>query len=125
MKTPLPGNAVRGSRTGRPIMVLLDLLGRRWILRILWELRAESLGFRALQERCERMSPSVLSQRLRDMLQAGIAGQDGDGNYRLTPRGARLLKALLPLQQWAEDWAGLTSLPPADCSSRKTRSTRH
>ena len=32
-------HSVRGSRTGRPIMALLDLLGRRWTLRILWELR--------------------------------------------------------------------------------------
>ena len=30
---------VRGSASGRPIMVLLDLLGRRWSLRIVWELR--------------------------------------------------------------------------------------
>ena len=28
---------VRGSRTGRPIMVVLDVLGRRWALRVLWE----------------------------------------------------------------------------------------
>jgi DNA-binding HxlR family transcriptional regulator len=31
--------SVRGSKSGRPIMALLDLLGRRWTLRILWELR--------------------------------------------------------------------------------------
>ena len=35
--------SVRGSRTGRPIMALLDLLGRRWSLRIIWELREASL----------------------------------------------------------------------------------
>ena len=34
---------VRGSRSGRPIMALLDLLGRRWTLRILWELREQAL----------------------------------------------------------------------------------
>ena len=33
--------AVRGSRTGRPVMALLDLLGRRWSLRIIWELRED------------------------------------------------------------------------------------
>ena len=41
---------VRGSRTGRPIMVLLDLLGRRWVLRIVWELREEPRRFRELQD---------------------------------------------------------------------------
>ena len=34
MATPKPGTRVRGSRTGKPIMALLDLLGRRWALRI-------------------------------------------------------------------------------------------
>ncbi|HEV7693887.1 MAG TPA: hypothetical protein VGO52_23840 [Hyphomonadaceae bacterium] len=34
---------VRGSRTGRPIMALLDLLGRRWTLRVIWELRGEPM----------------------------------------------------------------------------------
>jgi DNA-binding HxlR family transcriptional regulator len=34
-------------------MVLLDVLGRRRALRILWELRADPLTFRALQEACE------------------------------------------------------------------------
>jgi len=38
-RTPKPGTRVRGSRTGRPIMALIDLLGRRWALRVVWELR--------------------------------------------------------------------------------------
>ena len=125
MPTPLPGKSVRGSRTGRPIMALLDLLGRRWVLRILWELRAESLGFRALQARCGRMSPSVLSQRLRDLDRARIAEQDERAGYRLTALGGRLLAALLPLHDWANDWAkSATNLPPASRSSRKRRSAR-
>jgi DNA-binding HxlR family transcriptional regulator len=125
MRTPLPGESVRGSRGGRPIMALLDLLGRRWILRILWELRDERLGFRALQARCEAMSPSVLSQRLRDLVRARIVEQDERADYGLTAPGARLLAALLPLHKWAEDWAkSATNLPPASYSSRKKRSER-
>jgi DNA-binding HxlR family transcriptional regulator len=127
MKTPLPGKPVRGSRTGRPIMALLDLLGRRWILRVLWELRGESLGFRALQARCEGMSPSVLSQRLRDLQKANIVEQDSQGGYRLTAGGRKLLAALMPLHGWAEDWAarGSSALPPADRSLPRKRSARH
>jgi DNA-binding HxlR family transcriptional regulator len=102
---PRPGVPVRGSRTGRPIMALLDLLGRRWTLRILWELRAGSLGFRALQERCDAMSPSVLSQRLIELRDAGIVELDAEGAYRLTHEGGDLLHALLPLNEWAQHWA--------------------
>ncbi len=48
-------------------MALLDLLGRRWALRVVWELRDGPLVFRALQERCAGMSSSVLNQRLREL----------------------------------------------------------
>ena len=63
--TPLPGRPVRGSATGRPVMALLDLLGRRWALRALWELRGEPVPtFRDLQARCGGVSSSVLADRL-------------------------------------------------------------
>ena len=101
---PKPGAPVRGSRSGRPVMALLDLLGRRWALRILWELREERLGFRELQLRCDSMSASVLSQRLAELTEAGIL--DGvDGSYGLTAEGGQLLEPLLALDGWAKRWA--------------------
>lgn len=101
---PRPGKAARGSRSGRPIMALLDLLGRRWALRVLWELRAEALSFRALRARCEEMSPSVLNTRLRELREAGVLTH-GEGGYALTRDGSRLLEALGPLDAWARRWA--------------------
>jgi len=86
-------------------MALLDVLGRRWVLRIIWELRADRLGFRALQARCDGMSPSVLSQRLRDLEHAGIVEQLENSDYRLSREGNELFKALLPLHDWARRWA--------------------
>ncbi len=105
MTTPKPGKPVRGSQSGRPIMALLDLLGRRWTLRILWELREESLGFRALQDHCDAMSPSVLSQRLMELQEAGIVQQDEDADYTLTYEGTSLLQPLASLNDWALHWA--------------------
>lgn len=105
MSTPLAGKPVRGSRTGRPIMALLDLLGRKWTLRILWEMRDGSIGFRDLQYRCDVMSPSVLSHRLADLQEAGIVQQNEDVNYALTQQGISLLQALAPLNDWASQWA--------------------
>ncbi len=109
MTLPKPGHAVRGSRTGRPIMAALDLLGRRWILRILWELRGEQLGFRTLQGRCDNMSPSVLSQRLSDLQEAQLVQRTAEGWYGLTRTGQDLLTALAPLQLWAQRWAELVA----------------
>jgi DNA-binding HxlR family transcriptional regulator len=103
-RQPVPGAAVRGSRTGRPIMALLDLLGRRWALRALWELRDGPLPFRALQERCDGMSSSVLNQRLAELRAAGVVERSAEG-YRLSAEGERLLGGLEPLQAWSERWA--------------------
>ena len=105
MTAPKPGRPVRGSQTGRPIMALLDLLGRRWTLRILWELREERVGFRALQDRCDAMSPSVLSQRLTELQEAGIVQQNEDATYILTQEGTTLFQSLAPLNDWALHWA--------------------
>jgi DNA-binding HxlR family transcriptional regulator len=84
-------------------MVVFDLLGRRWALRVLWELREERLGFRALQARCDDMSSSVLRDRLRELVESGIVALD-DGRYGLTDDGRELLGALQPLSRWAEAW---------------------
>lgn len=112
MTTPKPGKPVRGSQTGRPIMALLDLLGRRWTLRLLWELREERLGFRALQDRCDAMSPSVLSQRLSELQEAGIIQQNEQASYMLTQEGVLLLRTLAPLNDWALRWAERERVPP-------------
>jgi DNA-binding HxlR family transcriptional regulator len=85
-------------------MALLDLLGRRWALRVVWELREQPLTFRALQERCAGMSSSVLNERLRELRAADILGLGANG-YRLTTEGRRLLDAYSPMEAWAERWA--------------------
>lgn len=93
------------TRTNRPIVQLLDLMGRRWTMRIVWELREHALGFRELQARCDGMSPSVLTQRLGELEAARIAARDGVGAWALTPSGRELLRRFLPVIDWAEGWA--------------------
>lgn len=86
-------------------MAALDLLGRRWSLRILWELRDGPLGARALRARCDAMSSSVMYGRLRDLTAAGLVGKDQDDAYVLTETGRSLGDALAPLDRWAQAWA--------------------
>jgi len=85
-------------------MAVFDLLGRRWALRLLWELRDGDVTFRELQGRCEGMSSSVLSQRLRELRSAGVVALAG-GSYALTGEGRELLALLAPLDAWARRWA--------------------
>lgn len=102
---PRPGRSVRGSTTGRPVMALLDLLGRRWVLRILWELRDEPLNFRELQAACGGISPSVLNTRLAEMRDTQLVELKPDEGYALTKMGRELLSQLTPLTLWSEKWA--------------------
>lgn len=101
---PKPGKPVRGSKSGKPIMALIDLMGRRWILRILWELRSDALTFRGLQEACGGLSPSVLNARLAELREAALIETTADG-YALTPMGRELGTKFEALTHWAEKWA--------------------
>src|ERR1019366_7944278 len=101
---PRPGQEVRGSTTGRPLMAAMDLLGRRWALRILWELRDGPTGARALRVRCDGMSSSVLYDRLHELMASGLIAQRNE-EYVLSDIGAALGAALKPLDAWAETWS--------------------
>lgn len=82
-------------------MALLDLLGRRWALRIIWELRDEPRTFRELQAACGDISSSVLNTRLGELREAGVVAE----GFALTAEGRRLLDAFGPLDAWAKRWA--------------------
>jgi DNA-binding HxlR family transcriptional regulator len=98
---------VRGSRTGRPVMALLDLLGRRWTLRIVWELREDrALTSRALRSACDEASPTVLNERLKELREAGFVALGEAGGYALTPLGKELSAQVMPLYRFAERWSG-------------------
>ncbi|HYD09229.1 MAG TPA: helix-turn-helix domain-containing protein [Acidimicrobiales bacterium] len=89
-------------------MVALDLLGRRWALRVLWELRDGPVGFRELRGRCDEMSSSVLRTRLVELIVARLVAQDDDARYALTDLGRDLGTSIRPLLRWAERWADAT-----------------
>ncbi|MEO1060509.1 MAG: helix-turn-helix domain-containing protein [Actinomycetota bacterium] len=94
-------------------MAALDLLGRRWALRILWELRDGAIGFRELRDRCDAMSSSVLRDRLVELTEALLVHQDDEQRYALTALGAALGEAISPLDRWAKRWAEQLG-PPAE-----------
>jgi DNA-binding HxlR family transcriptional regulator len=113
MKSPTPNSPVRGSRTGRPVMALLDLLGRRMTLRILWELtrRGTPMTFRMLQDAAET-NPSILNTRLGELRAARLV-RHGDRGYALSQEGDALSTLLLPLNGWANEWASQFETSPA------------
>jgi len=86
-------------------MAAMDLFGRRWTLRLLWELRAGPLGARALLAACNGLSSSVLYERLRDLTDAALVAQASNGEYSLTKLGRELGDSLQPLDAWARRWS--------------------
>jgi DNA-binding HxlR family transcriptional regulator len=85
-------------------MALLDLLGRRWCMRIMWELHQKPMTFRSLQAACGDISPTILNTRLAELREADIVKARADG-FSLTTEGERLVSELNGLHGWAERWA--------------------
>lgn len=104
-KFPMPGSPVRGSKTGKPLMAIFDLLGRSWTIGILWHLSdGGDATFGELQQRCEAISPTVLTTRLKELRQAGLVERTEHG-YSATCLGRELFEMLAPLGKWSRKWA--------------------
>lgn len=94
-------------------MRLLDILGQRWVLRILWELRGGPLSFRALQGACEAISPAVLNDRMKLLRGHDLVALEADG-YALTARAHRLLPVIVQMMELANSWAAAGDWPQPD-----------
>jgi DNA-binding HxlR family transcriptional regulator len=106
VKIPRPGTPVRGSKSGAPVMALLDLLGRPWALGVLWVIaEANEISFTELQTKCETISPGVLNTRLNELIVANLVDARRR-SYTLTKEGRELFTLIQPLGQWArQTWA--------------------
>ncbi|MFC9995070.1 winged helix-turn-helix transcriptional regulator [Nocardia sp. NPDC127526] len=88
------------------VLTAMDLLGQRWMLRVIWELEPGPLGFLELRRRMGNCSSSMLSVRLQRLQDAGVVAKKPDKSYELTIAGRQLGLALEPLWQWSDRWAG-------------------
>lgn len=114
MAIPRPGQPVRGSQSGAPIMAIFDLLGRRWAMGIIWNLSQGAATFRSLQASCETISPSILNRRLKELKEAELIDRSLDG-YHLTEMGEELFGLLKPFGVWSLTWAQTVSPEQKEC----------
>lgn len=94
------------ARAKAAINAAIDIFHRRWVLRIIWELRDAALTFRQLQEACSEVSPSVLNQRLAELREVGLVLHVNGEGYQLSEHGKALLVAMRPMLKWAVAWYG-------------------
>ena len=99
----LDGSLMKKSAPARPIDDLLELLGQRWVLRVLWELRDGALTFRALSDACGGVPSATLNTRIQELRRAGILASSECG-YEITPRGQELGEILLAMNRWSRSW---------------------
>ncbi len=92
------------STSTRPIVQLIDILGKKWVLRILWELKLGACTFRQLQSRCGDLSPTIINTRIKDLCGARFVIKTTDSGYALTELGEELIELFLPLNDFSTRW---------------------
>lgn len=94
---------IRRAHTSASMAAALSVVGKRWALRIIWELRAGPLNFRSLQAACGGISPSVLQARLHEWRNVEVIEMIPDLGYRLSRSGERLFQVLAQLEKWSAE----------------------
>jgi DNA-binding HxlR family transcriptional regulator len=85
----------------------LDLLGERWTLLIVRELLCGSRRFGEVQRGIPRISRTMLSARLRELIDAGVVAREEDEDgpaYRLTVSGGELAAVVRAVGTWGQRW---------------------
>ncbi len=92
-----------------PVAKAMELLDERWTLLVLREMLAGSTHFNDLRRGNPRMSPTLLSKRLRTLERAGVVQrsvEDGRTSYTLTACGEELRGVVEALGAWGVRWIG-------------------
>jgi DNA-binding HxlR family transcriptional regulator len=91
-----------------PVAMAAEVICTRWTPLVLRELLAGSTRFNDIRRGVPRMSPTLLSKRLKEMAKAGIItakpANSGTVEYRLTRAGEELRDIVMPLGVWGQRW---------------------
>ena len=92
-----------------PVAKAMEVLDERWTLLVVRELLYGSTRFNELRRGVPKMSPALLSKRLRSLERAGVVERRDDGgrtSYHLTPSGRELSGIVTALGEWGVRWIG-------------------
>ncbi|TDC58019.1 transcriptional regulator [Actinomadura sp. KC345] len=88
-----------------PVAKAMELLDERWTLLIIRELLSGSEHFNEVRRGVPRISPTLLSKRLNQLVRAGVVDKRAD-RYVLTPAGEELRPVVDALAVWGVRWVG-------------------
>jgi DNA-binding HxlR family transcriptional regulator len=91
-----------------PVSMAAEIVCTRWTALILREFFCGSTRFNDLRRGLPKMSPALLSKRLKELEAAGVIvavqRADGSSEYRLTPMGQELEPLVIGLGEWGHRW---------------------
>jgi DNA-binding HxlR family transcriptional regulator len=92
-----------------PVAMAAEIVCSKWTPLLLRELLSGSTRFNDLRRGVPRMSPTLLSKRLKELEEAGViaaraTGESGAGEYRLTAAGEDLRDVIMSLGVWGQRW---------------------
>jgi DNA-binding HxlR family transcriptional regulator len=93
-----------------PIARTLDVIGDRWTLLIIRDLFLGRSRFNEFRQSTPRISPRLLSQRLKRLEEQGLVertlveGHPPRAEYRLTPKGRALFPVLYAIGTWGFEY---------------------
>lgn len=87
-----------------PVSKAAELLDQRWMLLVVRELLSGSAHFNEIQRGVPKMSRTLLSQRLRSLVRAGLVERTDDGRYLPTQACKELLPVVEALGVWGTRW---------------------
>jgi len=91
-----------------PVSMASEILCSRWTTLVVRELLCGSTRFTELRRGVPKMSPALLSKRLKELQQAGVivASRKPSGSleYRLSEAGEELRPIIMGLGNWAQRW---------------------
>jgi DNA-binding HxlR family transcriptional regulator len=92
------------SEYGCAVELAVSVLGGKWRVEILAHIKEGAHQYGELRRRIPRMSEKMLTQRLRELCEAGLVRRRGAA-YVLTARGERARPALTALNEWGSTLA--------------------
>ena len=91
-----------------PVSMASEVLCSRWTTLVVRELLCGSTRFNELRRGVPKMSPALLSKRLKELEQAGVVTTTrtpgGLVEYRLSESGEELRPLIVGLGNWAQRW---------------------
>ncbi len=107
------GNKLKISEKSCSLRDVLDIIGGKWSMPIIYILSKGKMRFKEIERSIEGINTRMLVKELKNMESNGIVTREvfptvpPTVEYTLTEKGLKLLPSIVSLHQWGEEFAAL------------------